>query len=72
MPGVGGNALAKSLQVRWPDIPVLFTSGYTGDDAVQRGLLDEGTEFMQKPLEPEMVAMRVRQILDTRTNGVPH
>jgi PAS domain S-box-containing protein len=72
MPGVGGNALAKSLQVRWPDIPVLFTSGYTGDDAVQRGLLDEGTEFMQKPLEPEVVAMRVRQILDTRTNGVPH
>ena len=26
--------------------------------------MDEGTEFMQKPLEPEAVAKKVRQILD--------
>jgi FixJ family two-component response regulator len=43
---------------------VLFTSGYTGVDAVRRGLLDEGREFMQKPLEPEALADRVRRMLD--------
>jgi CheY-like chemotaxis protein len=64
MPGMGGKQLAAALQTRWPGILVLFTSGYTGFDAAQRGLLDEGKEFMQKPLEPESVATRVRQILD--------
>ncbi|MGH7580200.1 MAG: ATP-binding protein, partial [Gemmatimonadales bacterium] len=66
MPGVGGKRLADSLEARWPGLPVLFTSGYTGVDAVQRGLMDEGREFMQKPLEPEAIVMRVRQILDAR------
>ena len=69
MPGLGGKALAQALQSRWPGIPVLFISGYAGVDAVRRGLLDEGAEFMQKPLEPEAVAKKVRQILDAR--GVP-
>jgi CheY-like chemotaxis protein len=69
MPGMGGKQLAASLQARWPGLPVLFTSGYTGFDAAQRGLLDEGREFMQKPLEPESVATRVRQILDAHKAG---
>jgi hypothetical protein len=30
MPGMGGKQLAASLQARWPGLPVLFTSGYTG------------------------------------------
>jgi CheY-like chemotaxis protein len=67
MPGMGGKQLAESLESRWSGIPVLFISGYTGLDAVRRGLMDEGREFMQKPLEPEVVAKRVRQILDART-----
>jgi DNA-binding NtrC family response regulator len=66
---MGGKQLAASLQARWPGLPVLFTSGYTGFDAAQRGLLDEGREFMQKPLEPESVATRVRQILDAHKAG---
>jgi FixJ family two-component response regulator len=66
MPGLGGKPLAASLQARWPGIPVLFISGYTGLDAVRRGLMDEGAEFMQKPLEPEALAKKVRQILDAR------
>ncbi len=66
MPGGGGKQLAEAVEARWPGTPVLFVSGYTGLDAVQRGMLDEGTEFMQKPLEPDAVALRVRQILDAR------
>jgi PAS domain S-box-containing protein len=64
MPGMGGKQLAAELQERWPSVPVLFTSGYTGMDAVRRGLLDEGTDFMQKPLEPETLAKKIRQLLD--------
>jgi CheY-like chemotaxis protein len=66
MPGMGGKQLAAALEARWPGIPVLFISGYTGLDAMRRGLMDEGREFVQKPLEPEPVARKVRQILDAR------
>ncbi|CAN5790097.1 hypothetical protein BH24GEM1_BH24GEM1_21410 [soil metagenome] len=69
MPGLGGKPLAAALQARWPGIPVLFISGYTGLDAMRRGLMDEGAEFMQKPLEPEAVARKVRQILDARVDS---
>jgi PAS domain S-box-containing protein len=65
MPGLSGKGLADALESRWPGIPVLFTSGYPGIEAVRRGLMDEGRDFMQKPLEPEALAERVRLILDT-------
>jgi len=71
MPGMGGKQLAAEIQERWPGVPILFTSGYTGTDAVRRGLLDEGTDFMQKPLEPETVAKRIRQILDAPKDPAP-
>ena len=66
MPGMSGRQLAEALDSRWPGIPVLFISGYTGLDAVRRGLMDEGREFMQKPLEADTVAKKVRQMLDAR------
>ena len=66
MPGLGGREMAARLADRWPDIPVLFTSGYTGLDVVRRGLLDEGNEFLQKPLEPEALARKVREMVDAR------
>jgi two-component system, cell cycle sensor histidine kinase and response regulator CckA len=70
MPGMGGKQLGEALDSRWPGVPLLFISGYTGLDAIRRGLMDEGREFMQKPLEPDTVAKKVRQILDARrTDG---
>jgi CheY-like chemotaxis protein len=66
MPGLGGREMAARLADRWPDVPVLFTSGYTGMDVVRRGLLDEGHEFLQKPLAPEALARKVREMVDAR------
>ena len=42
MPDMGGREMADVVARRWPDIPVLFTSGYTGLDVMRRGLLQEG------------------------------
>jgi two-component system cell cycle sensor histidine kinase/response regulator CckA len=66
MPGMGGKQLAEALDTRWPGLPVLFISGYAGPDTIRRGFMDEGKEFMQKPLEPDAVAKKVRQALDAR------
>jgi hypothetical protein len=44
-------------------------SGYTGDDVIQRGLLEPGVPFLQKPFTPEGLARKVRQMLDGRGSG---
>jgi CheY-like chemotaxis protein len=64
MPEISGRELAERMLERWPDVPILFTSGYTGLFVVQRGLLDEGQEFIQKPIAPDLLAQRVREMLD--------
>jgi two-component system cell cycle sensor histidine kinase/response regulator CckA len=67
MPDMGGREMAARVAQRWPEVPVLFTSGYTGHDVVRRGLLDEGREFLQKPLAPETLARKVREMVDAKS-----
>ncbi len=38
-------------------------SGYTDDVIVHQGMLGEGTEFIQKPFSPEVLAGKVRAVL---------
>jgi PAS domain S-box-containing protein len=73
MPAMGGRELSQRLGRVAPAVPVLFMSGYTGEDVVQRGLLDAGAPFEQKPFSPEGLARKIRQLLDTRArvNGAP-
>ena len=63
MPSMGGHDLANELSARRPGLKVLFVSGYT-DDAVGRGELQPGDAFLQKPVDPKMLARKVRQMLD--------
>jgi PAS domain S-box-containing protein len=69
MPGLGGREMAARLAQRWPRVSVLFTSGYTGLDVVRRGLMEEGREFIQKPLAPEQLIRKVREMVDARVPG---
>jgi two-component system cell cycle sensor histidine kinase/response regulator CckA len=64
MPAMGGRELSQRLGRVAPTLPVLFMSGYTGEDVVQRGLLDAGAPFEQKPFSPEGLARKIREILD--------
>jgi two-component system cell cycle sensor histidine kinase/response regulator CckA len=66
MPDMGGQQMATRMAEQWPGLPVLFTSGYTGLDVVSRGLLEPGREFLQKPLAPETLARKVREMVDAR------
>ena len=66
MPGMGGREMSAKLAERWPQVPVLFTSGYTGLDVVRRGLMEEGCEFIQKPLAPEALIRKVRQMVSSK------
>jgi signal transduction histidine kinase len=64
MPHMGGRELAARLRAARPDLKVLFTSGYTHNAIVHRGVLDPGLSFLPKPYVPHVLARRVRDTLD--------
>jgi CheY-like chemotaxis protein len=64
MPELGGRELAQRLRAGWPDLPVVFMSGYTNDDVTRRGLLDAGVPFLEKPVSPEALSRKMRQVLE--------
>jgi two-component system, cell cycle sensor histidine kinase and response regulator CckA len=64
MPGMSGRQLAKELLKSWPDVKVLFISGYTEDAIIHHGVLEKGSNFLSKPFSSEDLASTLRQILD--------
>lgn len=64
MPGMNGRELAARLTDLVPDARVLFISGYTGGVLVEHGVLEAGTEFLQKPFSPHRLTQKVREALD--------
>ncbi len=63
MPVLNGRELSDALADMYPNLPVLFMSGYTGDDVLARSLLPETAPFIQKPFAPEELLLRVRRML---------
>jgi CheY-like chemotaxis protein len=63
MPELNGRELSDLLADLHPNLPVLFMSGYTGDDVLARSLLPETAPFIQKPFAPEELLARVRAML---------
>jgi two-component system cell cycle sensor histidine kinase/response regulator CckA len=64
MPGMSGRELAARLAEECGDAKVLYMSGYTDDAIIHHGVLDAGTNFLQKPFTPDAVARKVREVLD--------
>jgi signal transduction histidine kinase len=64
MPEMNGRELADRLKSFYPELKVLFMSGYTTDVIAHRGVLDEGVFFMQKPFSKRDLAFKVREVLE--------
>jgi PAS domain S-box-containing protein len=64
MPQLNGRELADRVGRSRPDLPVLFISGYTDDEMVRRGLIEPNMPFTSKPFTPEVLAAKVRALLD--------
>jgi len=53
MPGIGGAELAQQLRALWPDLPILFMSGYSTEDLKSRGIAGAADVTIQKPFTLE-------------------
>jgi len=65
MPNMNGKQLYDRIKKLKPQLKVLFVSGYTEDVIANHGVLEEGTNFLQKPFSIEDLSRRVRKTLDS-------
>ena len=64
MPRMGGKMMAECLKVTYPNLKVLFTSGYTEEAVTYEGVLDEDVDFLPKPYTTNSITRKVRMMLD--------
>jgi DNA-binding NtrC family response regulator len=64
MPGMNGRDLKEALTPLYPEVKTLYMSGYTADVIALKGIMDEGTAFLQKPFTIDSLALKVREVLE--------
>ena len=67
MPLMGGREMGEWLKTTYPDLKILYTSGYTDNTIAPPGLPESGAAFLQKPYTPGALARTVRAMLDNET-----
>ncbi|HWE44036.1 MAG TPA: response regulator [Gemmatimonadaceae bacterium] len=65
MPDTNGADLAKHFIAARPQSRVLYTSGYTGENVVRRGLIAGDASFLAKPFSIDDALAKVHQALTT-------
>jgi CheY-like chemotaxis protein len=63
--GINGPQLAELASKLCPDLPVLFTSGYTENTIVHHGRSDQSVQLLNKPYRRDALAAKIRSVLDT-------
>ncbi len=69
MPEMNGRDLAELLASIKPGLKCLYMSGYTANIIANRGVLEEGVHFIQKPFSMKDLAVRVREALDQNSTN---
>lgn len=66
MPKMSGRELAERITSIRQEVKVLYMSGYPDDTIAHHGILNEGTNYIQKPFTLEGLARKVRGVLDKK------
>jgi len=64
MPNVGGAETFMTMKRDYPGTPVIICTGFSVDYQCQRALDEGAKDFIQKPFEPNVLAMKIRSVLD--------
>jgi len=63
MPKKSGKEAYDAIKQMRPDIKALFVSGYTADMIQKRGVMEDGVNFLYKPVSPDELLQKVRDVL---------
>ena len=66
MPNINGQELAENLSVVYPDLKVIFMSGYADNAIARLGVLDVDQNFIQKPFTPLELVKKIQEILNKK------
>jgi PAS domain S-box-containing protein len=68
--GLNGRELAHEARMLYPELKVLFCSGYAESAILHLGLLDEHVQLLNKPYSRLQLARRIREML-TASQSAP-
>ena len=65
MPRKNGREVYSKISIFKPAIKALFLSGYTADVMYQKGLVEQGFNFIMKPVPVNDLLRKIRSLLDS-------
>jgi two-component system response regulator HydG len=66
MPGIDGISLVEALRLWGHGVPILMISGFGTVETAVRALQTGVDDFLQKPVEPDVLSARVADLLERR------
>ena len=63
MPEMSGGELGGKLSLLYPEMKVIYMSGYMENEIVHTGVLPKGVNFIQKPFTIEGLVTKIREVL---------
>jgi CheY-like chemotaxis protein len=70
MPGLSGRDVAREMRARYPDVRVVYMSGYTDDILERHQLSGGGVAVLEKPFTVEALLHAVRAALEAPAGKV--
>jgi PAS domain S-box-containing protein len=70
MPKKNGKEVFDEIKKSFPDIRVLFVSGYTSEIVHKKGIIDSKLNFLPKPILPNQLLKKVGEILDSEVKKI--
>jgi CheY-like chemotaxis protein len=73
MPGMNGRVLYEKISELRPNLKVLYMSGYAANAIINRGMVEPGIHYIQKPFSVAAISKKVRDVLDATSvpEGLP-